>query len=113
MNMEKEELKSLLLKHKMLVEDCWFWMRAITSAGYGKLYIKGTLYSVHRLSAYVFLDFDIKSKLFVLHKCDQRRCFNPDHLFVGTPQDNQDDFFNKGFKRRASNQYTKGKQCHG
>lgn len=40
--------------------------------------------------------FDAESKMVVCHKCDVPRCFNPDHLFVGTHADNVHDKIAKG-----------------
>jgi hypothetical protein len=51
---------------------------------------------VHRLAAFIWLEFDLASDLMVLHRCDNRRCFNPEHLFTGTHQDNMDDMWSKG-----------------
>jgi hypothetical protein len=57
---------------------------------------KTRVYLVHRLSAHAFLGFDLRSCLFVCHKCDNPPCFNPNHLFVGTNADNLRDMASKG-----------------
>lgn len=51
---------------------------------------------VHRLSAHVFLGWDLLSPLLFCHKCDVRHCFNPEHLFKGTQLDNMTDMWAKG-----------------
>lgn len=49
----------------------------------------------HRASYEVHIG-PIPKGMFVLHKCDNRRCINPDHLFLGTAADNTKDMINKG-----------------
>lgn len=77
--------------------NCWYWRGAMSGDGYGRITLKGKkLLAVHRVSAAVFLGFNLDSPLFVCHKCDKKNCINPDHLFVGTNSDNQKDAVNKG-----------------
>lgn len=79
-------------------QDCWWWTKGCFVRGYGSInYCKRSVY-VHRLAAHLWLDFDINSDLKVCHKCDNPKCFNPDHLFIGTQRDNFNDMCNK--KRR-------------
>lgn len=49
----------------------------------------------HRVSWQLF-NGDIENNLWVLHRCDNPKCVNPDHLFLGTHQDNMDDMIAKG-----------------
>jgi len=78
---------------------CWNWT-GYTLNGYGRtslfLHGKWKTCSVHRLSAVNFLSFDNDSKLFVMHRCDNRKCFNPDHLMIGDNFDNMKDASLKG-----------------
>jgi hypothetical protein len=75
---------------------CWIWMGATTKAGYGELRVGPSIQYVHRLSAVLHLRLDPESSLYVLHVCDVRGCFNPDHLFLGTQKDNMQDAARKG-----------------
>lgn len=85
--------------------QCWSWMGAISSNGYGKFscYVRGSFYcaSAHRL-AYQYLVGDIPFGMYVLHKCDNPGCVNPEHLFIGTPLDNMRDKVAKGRQQRGS-----------
>jgi hypothetical protein len=58
----------------------------------------------------------IPDGMLVLHKCDNPRCCNPEHLFLGTSQDNQDDKVSKGRQARGDGHYsrtTPEKLCRG
>jgi hypothetical protein len=91
-------IKDRLLERKSinLETGCWEWAGYVQANGYGQISYLGKLTYVHRVSACVFLGFDLNSDLFVLHKCDNRLCFNPDHLFIGTQSDNIQDAVSKG-----------------
>jgi len=78
------------------VTGCWNWMGGRNGGGYGIIRKSGVSLIVSRLAASVYKGFDITSNLFVLHRCDNPPCFNPEHLFIGTPLDNIRDMFEKG-----------------
>jgi hypothetical protein len=70
---------------------CWLWTGSIAKNGYGKIQgdrRSGSLLA-HRYSFKKFV-FD-PGKMHVLHKCDNRCCVNPDHLFLGNRKDNMSD----------------------
>lgn len=75
---------------------CWIWPFAKDSKGYGTVMNDGVQYVVSRLSAHIFLGFDLKSKEKVLHKCDNPACFNPECFFFGNDLDNARDRDTKG-----------------
>lgn len=74
---------------------CWLWLAQINGRGYGKLTLpnhrSGT---AHRVSYEAFKG-PIAKGLLVCHKCDVPLCINPDHLFLGTHQQNMRDRDNK------------------
>lgn len=78
---------------------CWEWVGSLNKDGYG-LYYNGRNIGSHRYSYLItFGEFD--TKLNVLHKCDNPKCVNPHHLFLGTQQDNMRDKFKKGRQSRV------------
>lgn len=73
--------------------DCWPWVFT-TIQGYGRFTIhdnyKVKHYPAHRI-AYYLASGDDPLELLICHKCDNRLCCNPNHLFKGTNEDNQKD----------------------
>lgn len=86
--------KNKFLSHIIKKEDCWSW-DSTTRFGYGKFRIKDKEYMAHRVSYYLNFGIDPKD-LFVCHKCDNRICVKPEHLFLGSNRDNMQDALLKG-----------------
>ena len=73
---------------------CWEYQGFLTEKGYGRLVFEKQRYYAHRLS--YILSKGPMGDLLVLHNCDNPRCCNPDHLRLGTHQDNMDDVVTRG-----------------
>ncbi len=82
-------------------EACWPWRGYIRTDGYGQFALTHRRPArAHRIS-WELAHGEIKNGLWVLHRCDNPPCVNPDHLFLGTHADNEADKVNKGRQARG------------
>lgn len=102
-----EGFKSMedLIKNKSIVKEngCWEWCGTFDKDGYGCLKLRKKTTSAHRLSFEVFKKEKIDDKC-VCHTCDNRKCVNPDHLWLGTNSQNILDCL---IKKRHHSQHAK------
>lgn len=91
-------LAERLERRSVKTENCWLWMGHLNESGYGQINIDGKFPLTHRVSWELHKG-SIPDGMQVLHKCDVRRCWNPEHLFLGTHMDNMRDMISKGRHR--------------
>jgi hypothetical protein len=77
------------------VTDCWEWQAASNNIGYGFIRDEGKMRTAHRVSYEQHIG-PIPQGKQVLHTCDNPKCINPAHLWVGTVKDNMQDKVRKG-----------------
>jgi hypothetical protein len=89
-------LKQSYEKYVIRKDGCWDWS-GCPSKPYGSLQYGGKYKRIdaHR-GSWIIHNGDIPKGLFICHTCDNKRCTNPDHLFLGTPTDNVLDMIKKG-----------------
>lgn len=87
---------------------CWIWIGTNSSTGYGEFGANKDHYSAHRFSYQLHYG-EIPNGFLVCHKCDNRPCIRPDHLFAGTQSDNIKDMYKKG--RQNKNPKPRNPEC--
>lgn len=91
----RAELEQKLSNNTRRFDGCWLWTGPTNDRGYGMLWIDSHPVRAHRVAfALAFGDLDDVEK--VLHSCDNPPCVRPEHLFLGTQQDNLADARAKG-----------------
>ena len=81
---------------KRSLNECWNWLASIGSNGYGSFRYNGGMEDAHRVAWKLIVGKIPKGKL-VLHKCNNKRCVNPHHMYLGNQCDNLKDLKDTGF----------------
>lgn len=95
--LHRANLRGVPFDERYTIDDatgCWLWVGGTNTSGYGCYAAEGQK-TAHRV-AYIRFKGPIPPGMHVLHKCDRPNCVNPEHLFLGTHQDNMVDLRKKG-----------------
>ena len=87
-------------------EDCWEWIGGISGVGYGMFWTGKRVVAAHRWWLERFFWRDLKSNELVCHHCDNRRCVNLEHLYLGDHSTN-----NRDAAKRRRSRGTKKTHC--
>ena len=91
---ELEAFNRLFDRTVILDNGCFEFTGGKDKNGYGKFTVLGITHRAHRIAFMLCVD-DIPDGASVLHSCDNPSCINPNHLFLGTHQNNVDDMMAK------------------
>lgn len=86
----------LRVHRRVTPSGCWEWTSYTKNNGYGEINYKGKNHRIHRLMWELLHGVKLDRWMYVCHRCDNRLCFRPSHLFIGTPRDNTMDSVRKG-----------------
>lgn len=86
------EMKNILQKNSQSTESCTLWTGKLAS-GYGTFQFLKKSWAAHRASFFVSYG-HLPKDLYICHRCNNKRCINPNHLYAGTPKENTQDLIN-------------------
>lgn len=90
----KDPLERLQFRSKR-IGSCLEWQGQISNSGYGQTKLNGKYCSAHRLS-WILHKGEIPEGMFVCHKCDNKRCVDPEHLYLADQSQNTQDAIERG-----------------
>lgn len=99
-------LQRFQIKYRVDSTGCWLWTAAKYYNGYGVFHMENGNHTAHR-AGWLLMRGPVPEGMDVCHHCDVPECVNPDHLFIGTRQDNMMDRVRKGRHPRKGNKGSK------
>lgn len=110
-NLWDERVIKRFWKYVEKTNGCWLWKAQKNKMGYGRFYpFKPHAVLAHRFMFQIINKSNIKNS-YILHKCDNPPCVNPDHLYAGTQKDNMHDCIKRG-RFKWNRQPKPGEKCH-
>ena len=106
MNVDDKTYQRFMSKVSKDPCGCWHWNGTKNHGKYGTFSFNRKPVGAHRFS-YLIHKGEIPNGLYVCHSCDTRNCVNPEHLWLGTPQDNMDDMVRKQRKKGQNSKLAK------
>lgn len=84
---------------------CWLFQGWKNYSGYGLATYHGRNFNAHRAMYIAHFGVELETEQYVLHRCDVRNCVNPEHLFIGSAKDNNNDCATKGRHFEGSKEF--------